>query len=538
MLKKEIIIVLLILASPVLAAQHLEFERALENNIHQYNILIADLEGKSQEEFEKAEKELEESCESIWEKQSQGLSECYDECTEDKYKHYEDCRGPCERDINSEALGPKKAEYKKAAALYLDYNQEILKMVLPPSKQEKALPELEQIFNEYITCIDAIEEDILFCSILTPPITLSDVLEKKCEELPNSLISFQEKYFPYKIEIGKTLEEWREIIPRKTGVNSQASKAAANCENAIEQLRQSCSKNEGWMVDIAVDISVFGSDQPYEYQEIAAEGDCPQGSSPRTTVDTKLFDSGTADYQVICSVNCYSWECEAALDDHVKEVDRKSEVGPKEVRVQRADGTFKAKDDSSIDNGDVIRTGEGKSFILGMLGDSKVRFGPGSTIEIAAFDLFNEEYSYVLKEGRMSADIKSGSVTVRTPAATYTITGTEFILKYDEETKISTLHLFEGEIELTTLAGETKKVVAGETVVSQEDEVKIIPLSVSEEEWNSMLEEMLSAKEKAPNLVIPGFVGSAIGFVVVFLFFLLKRRKPKSLEQSSKKSKK
>jgi len=554
MLKIAVIItvVLIFLVSPVLAADHLEFGRALEVDFYvrgedypgdgKYfapNLLIAYLTGDSRTEFEKAEKEISMRCEKI---QPERNIEYYKKEPWDYCGKYCDVTRECFtlcREAKSEATELLKQEYKKAAVLYQEYNEEILKQVLPLSKQKEALLELNQIFSNHAACIDTLPADAgsgLYCRIFGGPYGYSHwvVTEElrtltgesdKCVNTLESLRNFEKKYLPFKIETGKTLSEWKEIILRKTGAGSQASKAVVSCENAISQQKLACAQYDGWMVDIAADISVFGSDERYEYQEIATQGGCAQGTSPRTTVDSSLFDSGSGDYQVICSVNCYSWECSAD-----SEVDSASEVKPQGLSVQKADGTFKAEGElAQYNSGDVIKTGKGNSLIMALSEDSTVSLGPESTLEIDAFDFFNEEYSYILRDGRLSADIKSllGSLTFKTPSATYAIAGTEFILEYDLELKKSTLHLYEGKVELTTLGGETKQVVAGESVVVDTlGTIETSPLSVSEDEWNSKLEKTLSNKSnfdlKANYVNI--LYGVAALIFIISIAFIIKRK--------------
>tara|TARA_Y100000310_G_scaffold318628_1_gene372948 strand:+ start:733 stop:1662 length:930 start_codon:yes stop_codon:yes gene_type:complete len=111
-------------------------------------------------------------------------------------------------------------------------------------------------------------------------------------------------------KVGGTLDEWKDIINQNTGTDSEASKGLTECDSLMAQQVTTCSQSTNWMVDNAMEIVDLSTDKHYEYQDLQ-QGGCPQGTSERTTVDTKSVDSTTNNYQVLCSINCYSWDCES-----------------------------------------------------------------------------------------------------------------------------------------------------------------------------------------------------------------------------------
>ena len=269
-------------------------------------------------------------------------------------------------------------------------------------------------------------------------------------------------------EIGD-IDQWKEILVEETGTDSAATKGLANCEAAIKAQIQTCPKKMGWMVDNAMEIEDFSSDAHYEYQQIEATGGCLQGDAERTKIDTKFFDSGKDDYQVVCSINCYTWTCEKAPVENYQG----------KVEIQQ-EGTWKELDkDTSVKSGDVIKTGSTGTVKIN-LDKIQLVLGPESTVEVEALD------SLLLKAGKLWALVgtlfKGNQMRVKTPGAVHAIRGTEFILDYEETEGTTTLHLRSGEIEITSSSGEVRDVFAGQTTITTKEGL-ISEQELTEEDW-------------------------------------------------------
>lgn len=107
-------------------------------------------------------------------------------------------------------------------------------------------------------------------------------------------------------EVGGTFEEWKEII-EENAPGSAAEQAFLDCNKEMSKLVETCSQYGGWMVDNIMEVKDLQTGKVYEYSDLAKDG-CDQ--TDRTKIDSQLIDSQTeGEYQVICSINCYSWKC-------------------------------------------------------------------------------------------------------------------------------------------------------------------------------------------------------------------------------------
>ena len=259
-------------------------------------------------------------------------------------------------------------------------------------------------------------------------------------------------------EVGGSVNEWKKILIEKTGKDSEVSKGLAECDNSIQKQNEVCSKPGGWMVSNNLEVSISGSDKRYEYQDIAARSKCPQGESPKIMIETKSVTSGSGDYQVVCNIQCFTWDCKPL------------EVIGK-VNIKKADGTLKKADDG-LERGDVIKTEKGGTATINVGASSNIMVGPDSSLEV---EEMGDKKSFFLKDGKSWGHIKEGSVSggvkIRTPNVEHTVKGTEFIIEYDEGEEVSTLYLYNGTIEIVTSTGETKEIVAGEMAVVEGDGV-------------------------------------------------------------------
>jgi len=263
------------------------------------------------------------------------------------------------------------------------------------------------------------------------------------------------------------------------------------------------------MVDNTMDIDV--PLDHYDYQQIEAIGRCRQGDAKRTTIDTKYFDSGSGDYQVVCAINCYTWDCGSPI-----------EAVKGKVEIQKDGNWQKLIEETKVKEGDVIKTGSSGNVNLKL--DNII--GPGSEVEVEAED------SILLKAGKMWAwvgHIIEGQFKVKTPGAAASIRGTEFILEYDESTSTSTLHLQKGEIELTSTAGEVKEIVAGQTAITNEDgTIQIESLDLSQEEWNAFIQEQVfEGDDVGKTLLIFGILFIISAGILAGITFIIKKKSGK-----------
>lgn len=159
------------------------------------------------------------------------------------------------------------------------------------------------------------------------------------------------------------------------------------------------------------------------------------------------------------------------------------------VEVQQADGSWKQIiEGEALKAGDLIRTRSDGSTKLNF-GDSDVTLGPNTAFRVEELD--STKKTFTLSAGRIWAYVQkvTGQIfTVKTPGAAVAIRGTEFILEYDEETETATLHLNEGEVEITTEAG-ADIITAGKTITFDKTGITS-EQELTEEDWQSSLGEL------------------------------------------------
>lgn len=161
-----------------------------------------------------------------------------------------------------------------------------------------------------------------------------------------------------------------------------------------------------------------------------------------------------------------------------------------DVKVKQADGSWKQiTTDDKLKEGDVIKTGDG-TVDLYFFDGSVVTLGKNS--EFTAGNIDSENTIFDLNFGRIWAWIQKldqRKFSVRTPTVVHAVRGTEFMLEYDPDTRISTVHLYEGILDVTTSTGETIELNAGESI-SVENDLLTESSSMDEDEWYAFLDAL------------------------------------------------
>lgn len=112
-------------------------------------------------------------------------------------------------------------------------------------------------------------------------------------------------------ETGGTLKEWKELMIKDIGQDSEPVKTAEKCEAALNKNKADCSQYPGWRINNIMEITDFKTNEPYNFQD-TINGGCSE-KDPKQTI-TGNFDSQSektdSSYQVVCSFVCVWWECE------------------------------------------------------------------------------------------------------------------------------------------------------------------------------------------------------------------------------------
>lgn len=197
------------------------------------------------------------------------------------------------------------------------------------------------------------------------------VAQKERDQCVSDLAALKER-LPAK-EIG-SLDEWRQKILDETGPDSEPSKRLAECDAAMARQVNTCkAAGKGWMVDNSMEITDFDTNKPYEYQ-LVEKGGCTQDQSSTVKVDTKLIDAQTDSHQVICSINCYQWDCEKPVKSRTVRFFRG------QVDFLRDGKVSPVTTDLEFRAGDVIHTGGDGSVAIGSK-DSTIKFGKDTVVE-------------------------------------------------------------------------------------------------------------------------------------------------------------
>lgn len=174
------------------------------------------------------------------------------------------------------------------------------------------------------------------------------------------------------------------------------------------------------------------------------------------------------------------------------------------VTIYKADGTrVKATNTMNLSAWDTIKTSFNSSIVITFNDWSKVQLGPTSQFILVSENAGKKDY--VLSYGRLKAQFKKmlkNRITIRTPWAAAAVRGTEFIFTYNEDSKISQLHLYEWILEVTsTLSGETKDFNWGDSVIINENGFKNT-VALTESKWTKVMNEN-SLEKVALSLEIP-----------------------------------
>ncbi len=184
-----------------------------------------------------------------------------------------------------------------------------------------------------------------------------------------------------------------------------------------------------------------------------------------------------------------------------------------EVWVVTKDGfRTRVSADTVVHSGDTIESKEGRAMFR-LQDGHKIIVGRNSQF------MFEEPSAIKLSLGHIKAFFSLNKrFTVSTPIAHIGIRGTEFILSHDQTTGTSTMHLHEGEVEVTA-GGETEIVQAGNSVVVDGG---ITSAALSAEQWEAFAQEF-EAEEKASNMIWIILVLLTVS--VFFIWKLMKKRK-------------
>lgn len=194
---------------------------------------------------------------------------------------------------------------------------------------------------------------------------------------------------------------------------------------------------------------------------------------------------------------------------------------------------------SSVDdlrNGGEIRMGDGSNMVITFSDGSEVFVGDFSIINFQA-RLFGEavskieqalkqaENEIVLLQGRIKASIVKNigrKFTVRTPSAVTSVRGTDFVVEHDATTKITSVYLYEGLVDVDNLHGKITQLVPGD-VVTVDGDGKIISRKLEQGEWNKLTssgDEAVVVKQKSS-------LGRVFVLIIIIgggIFFYRRRR--------------
>jgi len=298
----------------------------------------------------------------------------------------------------------------------------------------------------------------------------------------------------------------QELIMQETGSESEAAKGAETCAIAVNKQIQSCSTQSGWMVDNVIEV-VRGSTSLF--QDTAVDtGGCIQNISRKIKIDTNFIDSTTDDFQVLCSINCYAWDCPG--DEPEPPVENAEVL----ATVEKIDGNLWIKKDgesaytntdSNVKSGQEISTAEGSATISLASGDELV-IGRFSSVTI------NSKSDVTLNWGRIKAKIRryyANQFRVRTGGAVVAVRGTEFIIDYYPEVGPAVVHLNEGEIDVITASGVVAFSAGNSIEYSDTEILSQSPLSPSQ--WASRDNVEVLEEEKTKKK------GSVAGFIIIFI---------------------
>lgn len=196
-------------------------------------------------------------------------------------------------------------------------------------------------------------------------------------------------------------------------------------------------------------------------------------------------------------------------------------------KIQQPDGNWKRMNSKTkIKKGDVIKTGSENLISLNLGGDSWTRIGPKSIFEI------EDRTTFLLKEGKLYVYIWNRmDLTFKTPTTTYALEDTEFILDFDEDTNTSTLYLYQGKVEQTTLTGESIEMNGGHIVVTKKDgTVETSELTVSKDEWSLMVDEKVDKYEHSKGefiLIVFLIIGLPIIMIGLAIWYIISKKKKK-----------
>lgn len=232
-------------------------------------------------------------------------------------------------------------------------------------------------------------------------------------------------------ELGGTFEEWKEIIEENVP-GSAAEQAFLDCDVEMSKLVETCSQYGGWMVDNIMEVKDLQTGEVYEYSDLA-KGGCDQ--TDRTKIDSQLIDSQTeGEYQVICSINCYSWKCPVkknwkvtikGIGEYEPEFGISYQYNDEIDFIISKDGTIKESSSTNVDvtvNDQVLQCTGQSTFKIGYsisgdgsngkvslkLSDSSpsklsmplnCAFGEGTSEVLAPFEFGNERISLDLVNG-------------------------------------------------------------------------------------------------------------------------------------------
>ncbi len=186
-----------------------------------------------------------------------------------------------------------------------------------------------------------------------------------------------------------------------------------------------------------------------------------------------------------------------------------------EIWVVKKDGSRRRViPDTVVYSGDTIESKEGR-MTLTLQDGHKIIINKNSQF------IFEEPDAIELIFGRIKASFSANKrFTVSTPIANIAIRGTEFILNHDQTTETSTLHLSEGEVEVT-VGSKTEIVQAGNSVVVDGG---ITSTALSAEQWELLTQEF-EADEKASNNIWVILTLALLITIVFLIRKLIKKRR-------------
>lgn len=173
-----------------------------------------------------------------------------------------------------------------------------------------------------------------------------------------------------------------------------------------------------------------------------------------------------------------------------------------DLQVLRSDGIWTVVPaGSDLKNGDQIKTTSYSAY-MSFVGDAESRveiglstgftfFGISPNISFKGDDSGVPDIGLELSIGWLRIKINHlfHKVRVKTPSATITDKGTDFIVWYDPDTKITNVYLYEGLLDVDNLHGKTIELQPGDTVAVDGDG-KMTLGKLSEEQWTQLTNEI------------------------------------------------